>query len=264
MLTADLHRLGLKAGVDVLVHSSLSRLGCVVGGAAAVIDALVDVVAPGGTVLFPALTGTDRDGPASPPTLYVRDTPCRAGRIPETARHYPGAVRSLHPTHSVVALGAAAARYAAGHEHGATPCDEHSPYFRLIADGGFILLLGVTQASNTTVHCLEELAAVPYHLQPTPTNGVVIDVLGRRHIVRNRLHLWGWQRDFPTIDAPLLSLGAERIGRVGRAGARLVHAGKMASVLLPFLRDDPFYLLTAEARRSWAAARPSISRRPHR
>lgn len=57
---ADARRLGLGPGAVALVHSSLSRLGHVVGGAEAVVDALLEAVSPGGTVLFPTLTGSQR------------------------------------------------------------------------------------------------------------------------------------------------------------------------------------------------------------
>lgn len=167
-LETDLHRLGVSAGDVVLVHSSLSGLGNVQGGADAVIDALLSAVGPTGTVLFPTLTGTPDDGPESPPVIDVRSTPCWTGRIPETARRRSGAIRSLHPTHSVTAIGAKAGQYASGHHQGASPCDERSPYYRLIREGGYILLLGgVTQENNTTLHCLEELATSPIISSPS-------------------------------------------------------------------------------------------------
>src|SRR5215210_5495176 len=91
MLADDLRRLGLGEGAVVLVHSSLSRLGNVKGGADAVVDSLLTAVGPTGTVLFPTLTGTEHDGPDAPPVVDVRSTPCWTGRIPETARHRKGA-----------------------------------------------------------------------------------------------------------------------------------------------------------------------------
>src|SRR5258708_9670122 len=144
-LVEDLRKLGLPEGADVLVHSSLSRLGNVIGGAETVMSALGDVVGPSGTLLFPTLTGAASPRPSRPPRVHVRSTPCWTGRIPETARQSPGARRSVHPTHSVAAIGASAETYAIGHEQSATPCDEHSPYFRLVESGGWILVLGATQ-----------------------------------------------------------------------------------------------------------------------
>ncbi len=255
-LSADLRHLANLEGATVLVHSSLSRLGHVGGGAGAVIDALLDAVGPEGTVLFPTLTGTEQDGPEHPPMIDVRSTPCWTGRIPETARQRPDARRSLHPTHSITALGNDAARYASGHEFGLSPCDEHSPYHRLIEEeSGFILLLGgVTQESNTTLHCLEELAEVPYHLQSEVTDGIVIDAIGARHIVRNRLHLWRWDRAFMKVEKPLEVAAAIRVGRVGRSTSTLLSARALADTILPILRADPLWLLSDAARAEFEAS----------
>lgn len=253
-LTRDLYALGIRPGECILVHSSLSRLGFVEGGAATVIDALVDAVTPSGTVLFPTLTGSERDGPSDPPFMDIRSTSCWTGRIPEAARFRPDARRSLHPTHSVTALGAGAARYTSGHESSATPCDEQSPYYRLMDEAGLILLLGTDQQSNTTLHCLEELAAVPYHLQPDITDGIVVDASARRFVVRNRLHLWRWERDFRKIDAQLLETEAMIVGRVGLAEARLLRADRLMITLLPVLQADPLYLLSATAREAFRAS----------
>ncbi len=255
-LASDLCKLGVQPGAVVLVHSSLRRLGYVEGGAETVIDALLAAAGPEGIVLFPTLTGTKRDGPGHPPEMHVNATPCWTGRIPETARHRPAARRSLHPTHSITAIGAEAERYATGHEVSETPCDRHSPYHRLIEEGGSILLLGgVTQQSNTTLHCLEELAVVPYHLQPEPTDGVVVDGDGQRHIVRNRLHLWGWERDFRKLDGPLLEAGAMRCGPVGASTSCLIRARGLSDIVLPLLRQDPLYLLTDQAREAFRQTR---------
>lgn len=249
----DLLKLGLPAGADVLVHSSLSRIGNVEGGAESVIDALLDAVGPKGTVLFPTLTGMRDDGPLQPPVVDVLATPCWTGRIPEMARQSGRGIRSLHPTHSVVAIGPAVSRYTVGHEKTKTPCDGRSPYFRLISNDGWILLLGATQESNTTLHCLEELAKVPYHLQDEAADGIVIVPTGERHVVRNHFHLWRWGRDFERIDEPLRAEGVLIEGKVGNAECRLMRAGDLSEVILARLRQDPLYLMADDARREWEA-----------
>jgi aminoglycoside 3-N-acetyltransferase len=249
----DLRKLGLPAGADVLVHSSLSRIGNVEGGAEAVIEALLDTVGPSGTVLFPTLTGRRQDGPLHPPVLDVLATPCWTGRIPETARQSGRGVRSLHPTHSVFAIGRSVPVYTTGHEKTKSPCDGRSPYFRLISNDGWILLLGATQESNTTLHCLEELAQVPYHLQDEPADGVVIDPIGEKHIVRNRFHVWRWKRDFERIDEPLRAEGVLIEGKVGNADCRLMRAGDLSEVILARLRQDPLYLMADEVKGEWEA-----------
>lgn len=107
------------------------------------------------------------------------------------------------------------------------------------------------EETNTTLHCVEELAGVPYHLQPEVTECRVVDAAGTLHSIRNRLHLWGWERDFPRVDAPLMTAGAMHIGKIGQAESRLIQARKLRDLLVPILRDDPLYLLTAHARAQW-------------
>ena len=53
---AELRALGVRPGMNLLVHSSLKRLGPVDGGAEAVIDALLEAIDPGGTLMMPTHT----------------------------------------------------------------------------------------------------------------------------------------------------------------------------------------------------------------
>lgn len=250
-IVKDLKRLGLRSGMTVLVHSSLSRIGNVEGGAETVVRALLDAVAPNGTVLFPTLTGSEQDRPEHPPHVDLRTTSCWTGRIPQAALQIPWSQRSLHPTHSVTAIGEHAVLYATGHELSRTPCDENSPYYRLLKEQGMILLIGVNQQSNTTLHCIEELQAVPYHLQPQVTAGTVIDENGVELIVPNRLHLWGWERDFTKIDQRLLDANAMVIGTIGSTTSRLMQAAEMADEVISAVRADELYLLSDIARIEW-------------
>ncbi|MCS6829854.1 MAG: AAC(3) family N-acetyltransferase [Armatimonadota bacterium] len=249
-IVQHLRRLGVTKGKDVLVHSSLSSIGWVEGGADTVIEALLAAVSPAGTILMPALNGSPQDSPQNPPRMDVNSTTCPEwiGVIPETFRRRAGVRRSLHPTHSVTALGARAEFYTEGHERCQTPCGEGSPYVKLMENRGYILLLGCNQQSNTSLHALEELAQVPYHLQNEWTEGVVIDAEGREIVVRNRLHLWRWERDFTKADEPLRHAGAMHEEMVGNAYCRLIDACAMRQVLLPILNTDPLWLLADRAR----------------
>jgi len=55
-LVQDLNQIGLGTGDVVVVHSSLSRIGWVVGGPVTVIKALMDVVTESGTLVMPTHT----------------------------------------------------------------------------------------------------------------------------------------------------------------------------------------------------------------
>src|SRR5437868_2462833 len=103
----DLRRLGLRAGDTVLVHSAMSRIGFVQGGAGAVVDAFLDALGPEGTLAVPTFpfNGSMLAYVKSDPDFDVDETPSKMGAITEHVRLRPGALRSLEPTHPVAALG---------------------------------------------------------------------------------------------------------------------------------------------------------------
>lgn len=241
-IVSGLMELGLGKGDAVLVHSSLRSFGYVTRGAGTVIDALLEAVSPGGTVLVPTLTGNSEDGPANPLVFDVKSTPCWTGRIPTEFMKRPGSRRSLHPTHSVSGIGSLVPALIDGHERSLTPCGVESPYYRLAQRGGFILLIGVGQGSNTTIHTVEELAEAPYHMQKEPSDTIIIDYEGNRRVERLYLHDWGTPRHFERIDEELLNLGIMRTGKVGASTLRLIKSLPMIEFLVEKLRKDPRYL----------------------
>jgi len=242
-ISAALESLGLRAGHHVLVHSSLSALGHVDGGAATVVRALLDVVGPSGTVVVPTLTGSEEVGPHATVVFDVAATPGWTGAVTECLRTWDGSLRSRHPTHSVAALGAGAERFTSGHEDCVTPCGPGSPYATLAADpDGVILLLGCDHESNTTWHHVEEVAGVDYHLQPVPVRAEIRD----RDITEVRdywMHAYGTPRDFNAIEPLLQQRGLQVEGRVGAAPARLISAGGAVSVGVDVLRADPRFFV---------------------
>ena len=192
-IVAALRAVGVAAGDDILVHSSLRGLGVVEGGAIAVVAALRDAVGPQGTLLVPAyplettmLEHLERGGIA----LDALGTPSRMGKISETVRLLPGAARSLHPTHSVAAVGPRAVEYCTGHGRSVTPCGPGSPFAKLIARRGWVIALGSPIGKVTSYHALEDTAAafpVRVYLARDFTARVV-DADGREHQVRVRCH----------------------------------------------------------------------------
>lgn len=242
-IVSGLRELGLREGDVVLVHSSLSSFGYVEGGADTVIDALLEVVGESGTVVVPTLTGSDRLSVENPPVFSPSSTPCWTGLIPETFRRRKGALRSRHPTHSVAAIGARAENLTRGHEYCETPCGVGSPYFKLAELDGYILFLGVGLSCNTTMHTVEELANVPYHLQPDPVDAKIVNDDGTVEVIKTKIHLYGYERDFEKIEPILLSKGMMKIGRIGKAEVRLVKSRPMIELALELLKSGPDFLL---------------------
>ncbi|MGC8590457.1 AAC(3) family N-acetyltransferase, partial [Athalassotoga sp.] len=101
----------------------------------------------------------------------------------------------------------------------------------------------VNHESNTTLHTVEELAKVPYHMQKMPTECVIIDYDGNKLTKRLYLHAWGTPRNFQRIDDELEKFGIMRKGKCGNSTLRLIKSMDMIEYVLKKLRDDPKYLI---------------------
>jgi aminoglycoside 3-N-acetyltransferase len=244
--------LGLPRGATVLVHSSLSSFGHVDGGADTVIDALLAAVGEAGLVVVPTHTwGTVN---ARQPVFHVRLSPSIVGRVTETFRGRPDAVRSEHPTHSVAAIGADAAAFVAGHAQFSTPCAPASPYGRLVQRHGWVLMLGVDLSRFTLMHAFEEWAPVPWVFDRTETLYTILDD-GRVLTVPSQRHTADpdCARDFPALEPVLGARRLLRTGKIGAATVRLIDASAVADLLVPLLRQYPDVVL--KRRREPAPAR---------
>ncbi len=159
-------REGLKTGDILLVHSSLRSVGPISGGADALIDGLLDTVGSDGILAMPAFNYTR---PLPTPYFDTMATPSRAGALTEVYRKRSQSIRSLHPTHSVIAQGKRAVEFLSGHEK-CLAFGVGSPLDRLAQAGGWVLLLGVTQTANSCIHVGESHAGVrKFHWQDGPS-----------------------------------------------------------------------------------------------
>jgi len=243
MIVEGLKNLGLKTGDIVMVHSSLKSFGYVVGGVDTIIDALLETVGEQGTVVVPTLTGSDKLSPENPPVFDVKNTPCWTGKIPEVFRKRKEAIRSLHPTHSVAAIGALAKFLTENHERCITPCGKGSPYYKLAQMKGYVLLLGVDLRCCTLLHTVEELADLPYHMQKDWVFAKVIDERGKEQEVKVKIHLYGYERDFLKMEPLLLKEEAMKLGTIGKSSIRLIKADKLIKIALKQIKKDPNFLL---------------------
>ena len=107
-IVKDLRKLGLKEGDDVLLHSSLKSIGYVEGGARTVIHAIVDVISLSGTLIVPTYSVKGTMYATCKTKDYIfnpHSSPTGLGHIPAAFLKFPNKYRSIHPTHSVSAIG---------------------------------------------------------------------------------------------------------------------------------------------------------------
>jgi len=232
----DLHRLGLQAGMLVIVHTSYKSLGHIIGGPSSVVLALENVLTPEGTLLMPTFTEHLCD-PSTEENEYPREywgqvrdnlpifqpdlTPATKsiGIVSELFRKQNGALRSSHPHLSFAAWGKFANELVNDHSfHYAL--GEGSPIARLYELEGYILFLGAPLDSNTSLHLAEY--RVPDSMKKPKRWDVCMQINGTR--------TWTYYDDiendcrvFPDILMDYLKTSCPfQQGRVGKAECLLI------------------------------------------
>jgi len=225
-----LRDLGLKSGDIVLVHSSLSSFGRVEGGADAVVDAILSVLGHEGTLVVPTFN-------YAPDPFDPELTPSLLGVITETVRKRPEARRSLHPTHSVAAIGPHTEAIVSWHEN-TNSFGEGSALRKLLEMNGKVMLIGVTHTTSSMIHVAEEIVGVPYlnrvrQVTVATPHGKVAKVLRRP----------GCSRGFDKITERLEATGTVRKRLIGKSLVQLMPASAIVSAAAQMLKEDPASLL---------------------
>ncbi len=238
----DLKKLGLKKGMNLMVHSSLRNIGANAksAGAEMVIDSLLDIIGPEGTLIAPAISGSVRP---DQPVFHVMHTPSTVGFFTEALRRRPEAVRSLHPVHSVAAIGPKADFFTCGHTEANTPWSPDTPYGRILRDeNAGILFLGVNLNYNSCFHSLEIEARLPGMHTRESTVLYVIDKNNSMLEVEHHWHHPRTKRLFPDMECVLHERGCLKWGKTGLGMSRLVQAAPMREVILKLLAEEPWLM----------------------
>lgn len=226
----DLKALGLQNGADVMVHSSLSKIGHVRGGAGTVVDALLKVIGPDGTLLMPSFNHRMAKvyNPYTTPTIN--------GSIPDSMWRRSDAVRSLQGTHAVAAIGPKAESWCKDHFLVGVWAED-SPIGKLIHEGGYILSLGVSHNCTTANHVAE--MSVPCGcIDPFGREDSIVMCDGGIHKTKG-LAFRSEPCPIPreTLEKKLTQKKMQRHGKVGNADARLVKAKDLWNVHRRQLRN---------------------------
>jgi aminoglycoside 3-N-acetyltransferase len=227
---------GVRPGDHLLVHSSLRSIGPIDGGPDAFIEGLLETVSLAGTIAMPAFNYTR---PLPSPYFDVLNTPSKAGALTEIFRQRFQTVRSVHPTHSVAARGERAADFLADHRK-SLAFGIGSPIDRLAQAGGYVLLVGVTQLANSSIHIGEAHAGVTkffWEDGPLPTAKILMSD-GR--VVEHQLDCsTSCSVAFNAVEYPLRRNGLILDLRLGQALCFLMKGIDVIRTTAELLRETP-------------------------
>jgi aminoglycoside N3'-acetyltransferase len=143
--------MGHWRGRAVYVQSSWNQFYNVKLKPRELIDMMLELAGPDGTLAMP--TTPLVSNPLI--TLEVDDSPSATGLLTESLRRWPGAVRSIHLTSSVSAVGPLAQHLASEHHLDPYSWGPRSPFGKLIEADALLVLLGTTTMGFTPLHNLE-------------------------------------------------------------------------------------------------------------
>jgi aminoglycoside 3-N-acetyltransferase len=242
----DLKRLGLERGAAVEVHSSLSSMGFVKGGASTVINALIDVVGEEGAIVMSAypvtlpLPLTDEEkkkGILAKVRLLDENSDCKTGMgvIADTFCRYPN-THLGKVEHRVCAWGRDAELHSRGYEY-------------LLSVDGWVLLIGVDINRCSCMHTAEDKVGLPEEL----TAHFELPEEIEQQYPKDE---WYVQYSDPHKPLPVDAWGKVQLeadrrglirkGTIGKAECMLFKGRSVVDIYEDYLRTDPFELFGVE------------------
>lgn len=243
-LLRQLEQIGVSPEATVMVHTSVKSVGSLENGGDTLLDALMEYFRPG-LLLLPTHTW---DKVGSETMIYdpLTSPPC-VGILPKLLLQRKEAHRSLHPTHSIAAVGRRAEEYIQGEEDTGTPAPPFGCWGRLYEEKATILLIGVGQNRNTYLHGVEEYLDIPERLTPQPQeitirlpDGFSIQRMFRRHY---NSHTNDVSQYYVKMEPAFRQGGALRDGRLGDATVQICDAVQCREIMEEVHRHwefDPF------------------------
>ena len=221
----------------VLVHSSMKAVGEVEGGADTVLDAFSEYMKDG-LLVFPTHTWDTIN--RKNPVMFAATEPACVGILPNLFLKRPGVIRSLHPTHSVAALGRDAEEFVRGEQYVQTPCARAGCWGKLADRDAQILFLGCSTCCNTLLHGTEEWENIPDRLETEPTYFTVVDIDGTRYPVTQYRHNNSHpSRYYGKMEPVFVARGVMHYGMFGDARCAVGSASGMNKVTAEYLARNP-------------------------
>ena len=250
-----LRGLGVQAGDVLCVHSSFNRFLGFRGNIGDAIQVLRDSVGPSGGILMPTqpFTGSAINYVRTHPVTDLARSPSLMGFMTEIMRRTPGVIRSINPTHPVVAWGNKGVPLVGNDWEAHTPCGQGTAYYRLLESDGKILMLGTSMQPMTFYHCVEELIEPLMSFSPFTAEEFTLqtkDAKGNLYTSRMRLFepVLSGKRRMSLLVPELKGRGFWREARVGRLEVIFLRATDVLEACLSMAKKGRFCYLSDSKR----------------
>ena len=244
-LEAQLRKMNIPRDGTLLVHSSYKSMGDVSGGARTVIDALCSYMRDG--LLLMPTHSWDTVGPDNA-FFDPKTTPCCTGILGQLLLEREGAVRSVHPTHSLAVWGKDAEEFVRGEHTVTTPCARGGCMGKLLDRKGKILFIGCDLSKNTFLHGVEEWCGIEHRLGDEYACFLTLND-GSTYIGSMQPHnapVPDVSRNYVKMTEPFLRLGAAAEGQLGDAYCYVCDCARMARITTELLIVQPDLFLDSE------------------
>ena len=231
----------------LLVHSAFKGFSHDGYSADAVLEALVEYMAPG-TLLMPAMSW--RFVKPDKPFFDELETPSNTGTLAEKFRLDYATQRSLHPTHSVAGRGERVDELLGSHNLDETPCSPLSPFGLLASHGVNVVMMGIGMDCCTLIHHVEEMVAPELYLRPPDQreNYTCRDRHGKEVTVHLRRHLF-LPRDYWQFQDRLAARDRLKIFRCDNSLCLGFTAAAMVEAVTEVLRERPDAIIARPGQR---------------
>lgn len=229
--------IGVRTGDTLMLHSSWLPLNGFKGTPAQFNTALREHLSPAGLLVMPSLTYhniSSAEFLAGGKPMDVRRSPSAMGLLSEVFRRNKETVRSLSPTHPLLAWGKDAEGFIADHEKSDRPFGPDSPFAHLLERDALLLCLDVGFSSITFTHFVEDrlqhTLPFPFY-EAEPMIGIAIDKEGARHECPTRVlsAIANRQRRELRLIDHLTQAGKLRQKRLGNSSMAYIRAADLVT-----------------------------------
>jgi len=243
-LVEGFRNLGLSNTDTVLVQSSFKAFGVVVGGPRTVIEALLEVLHPNGTLIMPAFNWSD----FGENKLYSKcNTKPQTGILSTMLTSWNGCHRIYHPIHGFSLVGKGAEKLSKKIKNESS-FEDSSLFGELHRMNAKLMMLGINYNIGLTYfHYIEESVGVPYR-KFIKLQGKVEELDGSVHGIaikyygRNTMKLqYNIDHIEPFLENSEGSVVA--VNQIGGSTVKLMNARDVYDRVAVALRNDPNLVL---------------------